>query len=285
MKNKTIIITGGSDGIGKATARLLKEKAANVVIIGRSPEKTKAVGRELGVPYYIADFTKLSEVQELGKKLYDEYPQIDILFNNAGGIYGEREVTVDGFEKTLQINHLSHFLLTNILLNRLIESKATIINTSSIGNSGLSRLDINDLNMEKKYSNARAYGNAKLMNILFTKEFNRRYGKTGVSMVAFHPGNVLTSFGSDATGPIKLMYKFAMRSKLVKKMLVMIQPEQGADTAVWLATTTPSKDWQPGEYYYKREIAKAHKFAYEEAIAHSLWEQSEKMTGSKFPSL
>lgn len=284
MKDKTVIITGASDGIGRAIARQLKEKGANVVVIGRSPEKTKAVGKELNVPYYIADFTKLDEVRELGKKLKDEYPQIDVLFNNAGGIYGKRVVTVDGFEKTFQINHLAHFLLTDILFDTLAKSKATVIKTSSVGNSGLNKLDINDLKMEKKYSNTSAYGNAKLENILFAKEFNRRYGKTGISMVAFHPGNVLSSFAAGADGFIHTMYQFAVKFKFAQKLFAMIQPEEATDTPVWLATTTPGKDWKPGEYYYKRKITKAHKMAYDEAIARSLWEQSEKMAGVKYPT-
>ena len=128
-RNKIIVITGASDGIGKAAARELKAKGAKVVIVGRSPEKTKAVARELDVAYYIADFSKLSDVRELGEKLHAAYPRIDVLVNNAGGIFGERELTVDGFEKTMQVNHLSHFLLTKLLLNTLIASNATVINT------------------------------------------------------------------------------------------------------------------------------------------------------------
>ncbi|MFD0896574.1 SDR family NAD(P)-dependent oxidoreductase [Loigolactobacillus binensis] len=279
MTEKTVIITGGSDGIGKAAARLLKEQGAQVVIVGRSPQKTKAVGTALKVPYYIADFTKLAEVRALGNQLHAKYPQIDVLFNNAGGVYGKREVTVDGFEKTFQINYLAHFLLTDILLDTLIASQATIINTSSIGNSGLSKLDINDLNLETKYSRTRAYGNAKLEVILFAKEFNRRYGQKGVSMVAFHPGNVVTNFGAESPGMMHVMYH-----TFVQKLMGMIPPEKGADTAIWLATTTPGKDWQPGEYYYKRKIAKAHKLAYDKDIARSLWTQSEEMIGERYPT-
>lgn len=131
MDKKTIIITGASSGIGKAAAKLLKEKGHEVVIVGRSPERTKAVGEELGVDYYIADFTKLNDVRELGQKLHDKYPRIDVLINNAGGIYQkEHTVTEDGYEKTFQICHLAHFLLTGILLDTLIASRATVINTS-----------------------------------------------------------------------------------------------------------------------------------------------------------
>ena len=285
MDKKTIIITGASSGIGKAAAKLLKEKGHEVVIVGRSPERTKAVGEELGVDYYIADFTKLNDVRELGQKLHDKYPRIDVLINNAGGIYRDkREVTVDGNERTFQTCHLAHFLLTNILLDTLIESKASIINTSSVGAAGLSKLDIHDLNLEKKYANTIAYGNAKLEVTLFAKEFNRRYGKLGVSMASFHPGNVLTNFASEADGFIHSMYSLALKSKIMQALFAMIGPEEGADTLVWLATTEPGKDWQPGNYYYKRRITKTHKLADDPVVAKSLWEQSETMTGCKYPT-
>ena len=286
MDKKTIIITGASSGIGKAAAKLLKEKGHEVVIVGRSPERTKAVGEELGVDYYIADFTKLNDVRELGQKLHDKYPRIDVLINNAGGIYRDkREVTVDGNERTFQICHLAHFLLTNILLDTLIESKASIINTSSVGAAGLSKLDIHDLNLEKKYANTIAYGNAKLEVTLFAKEFNRRYGKLGVNMVSFHPGNVLTNFASEADGFIHSIYSLALKSKIMQALFAMIGPEEGADTLVWLATTEPGKDWQPGNYYYKRKIARTHKLADDPATAKSLWEQSEKLCGVTYPVL
>ncbi|MBQ6610569.1 MAG: SDR family NAD(P)-dependent oxidoreductase [Oscillospiraceae bacterium] len=286
MDKKTIIITGASSGIGKAAAKLLKEKGHEVVIVGRSPERTKAVGEELGVDYYIADFTKLNDVRELGQKLHDKYPRIDVLINNAGGIYRDkREVTVDGNERTFQTCHLAHFLLTNILLDTLIESKASIINTSSVGAAGLSKLDIHDLNLEKKYANTIAYGNAKLEVTLFAKEFNRRYGKLGVNMVSFHPGNVLTNFASEADGFIHSMYSLALKSKIMQALFAMIGPEEGADTLVWLATTEPGKDWQPGNYYYKRKIARTHKLADDPATAKSLWEQSEKLCGVTYPVL
>lgn len=283
MNGKTVIVTGASDGIGKAIATQMKTNGYQVVIVGRSPEKTMAVGKELKVPYYVADFTRLDEVRKLGQALKEKYPEIHILFNNAGGIYGKRVVTVDGFEKTFQINHLAHFLLTQILFDNLVAGHATVINTSSVGNSGLSKLDINDLNMEKKYSNTSAYGNAKLEGILFTKEFTKRYGDSGVSMVAFHPGNVLSNFASGAEGFIHTMYSFALRSKIVQRIFSMILPEQGADTGVWLATTQPGKDWQPGQYYYKRKITKPDKLANDPEVARSLWEQSEQMADVIYP--
>ena len=286
MEKKTVIITGASSGIGKAAAKQLKAKGADVVIVGRDPGKTKAVGEALNVPYYVADFTDLAQVRKLGETLRAAYPRIDVLINNAGGIYRDkREVTKDGFERTFQTCHLSHFLLTNILLDNLIESKAAVINTSSVGAAGLSKLDINDLNLEKKYSNTAAYGNAKLEVTLFAKEFNRRYGKLGVNMVSFHPGNVLTNFASEADGFIHSMYSLALKSKIMQALFAMIGPDEGADTLVWLTSTEPGKDWQPGNYYYKRRITKTHKLADDPVVAKSLWEQSEKLCGVTYPVL
>lgn len=273
MRDKTIIITGASDGIGLAAAKSLKKKGTNVILVGRSPEKTKAAATKLGTPYYIADFAKLSEVRDLAKELRVKYPHIDVLVNNAGGIFRERELTEDGYEKTMQVNHLAHFLLTNLLIDNLKASRAIIINTSSIANSVFARLDINDLNMEKKYSPNAAYGNAKLENILFTKELNRRYGDAGISAVAFHPGNVATSFALDSTSFLRFIY----HSRL-KGLTGLITPEKGADTLVWLATSKPGRDWQPGQYYYRRSITKTNKLASDPSIADSLWKQSERMT-------
>lgn len=278
MQDKIVIITGASDGIGKATARILREQKAYVVIVGRSLEKTKALAQELDSPYFVADFSKLDDVRKLGRKLKETYPRIDVLMNNAGGIFNARELTVDGFEKTMQVNHLAHFLLTNILLDNLIASKPIVINTSSVANQYLSKLDVDDLNMEKKHSRYSAYGNAKLENILFTKEFHRRYGKTGISMAAFHPGTIATNFAAGSSGIMRLVYQTPLR-----KVFGLLTVEEGVDTGVWLATTKPGRDWQPGEYYYKRKITKTHKFAYDETIAKSVWEQSERMVNANYP--
>lgn len=272
IHEKTIIITGASDGIGLEAARELKKQGANVVIVGRSPKKTKAAGKELAVPYFITDFTRLEEVRTLAASLKKAYPRIDVLANNAGGLFGDREVTVDGFEKTMQVNHLAHFLLTTLLMDTLIKSKATIINTSSVANSLLGDFNIDDLNMKKKYTAGKAYGNAKLENILFTKELNRLYGKKAISAVAFHPGGVATNFGNEAIGLVKFIYHSPL-----KKYLGLITPAKGADTLVWLATTEPRKDWTPGEYYVKRKIAKANNKAYDPKLATSLWKQSAAM--------
>ncbi len=273
VPERTIVITGASDGIGAAAARSLHSLGNRVVVVGRSPEKTAAVARELGgADYLLADFARLDDVRALAATLLERYPRIDVLANNAGGIMGRREETVDGHEKTLQVNHLAPFLLTNLLLDRLRESNATVINTSSVANSIFAHFDMDDLDAGRRYSPNRAYGNAKLANILFTRELDARYRNDGIATAAFHPGGVATSFASDSTSIMRVMYRTVLNRFL-------ISPEQGAETLVWLATAAPGQDWQTGKYYYKCKISTANKDAYDAALSARLWEESARMVG------
>ncbi|MCC9196515.1 SDR family NAD(P)-dependent oxidoreductase [Arthrobacter sp. zg-Y820] len=272
MSERTIVITGASDGIGAAAARSLRSLGNRVVVVGRSPEKTAAVARELDSDYLLADFARLDDVRALAETLLERYPRIDVLANNAGGIMGKREETVDGHEKTLQVNHLAPFLLTNLLLDRLTKSGASVINTSSVANSLFAHFDVDDLEARRKYSPNRAYGNAKLANILFTRELDARYRGQGISAAAFHPGGVASSFAAGSTSTMRVMYRTALNRFL-------ISPDQGAQTLVWLATSVPGEDWQSGKYYYKRKISTANKDAYDAALATRLWNQSAAMVG------
>lgn len=272
VSNRTIVITGASDGIGAAAARALHNLGNRVVVVGRSPEKTAAVARELDCDYLVADFARLDDVRSLAGTLLERYPRIDVLVNNAGGIMGSREETVDGHEKTLQVNHLAPFLLTNLLLERLIDSRASVINTSSVANSVFAHFDIDDLEARRKYTPNLAYGNAKLANILFTRELDTRYRADGISTAAFHPGAVATSFAKGSTSIMRVMYRTILNRFL-------ISPDQGARTLLWLATTEPGHDWQQGKYYYKCKISTANKDAYDAALATRLWNESARMVG------
>jgi NAD(P)-dependent dehydrogenase (short-subunit alcohol dehydrogenase family) len=266
MSERTIVITGASDGIGAAAARALSASGDRVVIVGRSPERTAAIAAELGAEHLIADFTDLAEVRTLAAELLRRYPRIDVLANNAGGIMGDRELTVDGNEKTFQVNHLAPFLLTTLLMDRLLESRATVINTSSAANR-FGRLNLDDLGNERKYSANKAYGDAKLANILFTKELHRRYSGRGIVTAAFHPGVVATSFSTGSTSIMRFVYQ-----TMLKRML--ISPEKGADTLVWLASTAAGVDWQSGEFYEKRRVQTANRQAADAGLATALWERS-----------
>ena len=272
MTGRTIVITGASDGLGAAAAKRLSRSGENVVVVGRSPQKTKAVATELGADFMLADFAELAQVRALAEELLARYPRIDVLANNAGGFMGEREVTVDGHEKTFQVNHLAPFLLTTVLLDRLIESQASVLNTSSMGNRLFGHVNIDDLNAERGYRARKAYGDAKLENILFTKELDRRYHAAGISTAAFHPGSVASNFGSESgSRMIRMVYHTPL------KHLSLNSPEKGSDLLVWLACATPGEDWTSGEYYSGHSIAKANKQAYDAELARELWDRSAAM--------
>lgn len=271
---KTILITGASDGIGAAAARALVERGHRVVVIGRSPEKTSAVAEELGVPSHCADFTHFADVRRLAREVAAAYDRIDVLANNAGGICGERQRTVDGFEWTFQVNHLAPFLLTRLLMPVLVASRATVIQTSSAAARLTGQVDLADLEHASDFTPERAYGTAKLANILFTIELDRRYGGAGVSAAAFHPGVVASNFASTATGLARHLYGSSLARRLMRSV------DAGAAQLVWLAEGTPGKDWQSGGYYEKfRRARRVHPQVKDPEVARRLWECTEVLLG------
>ena len=271
---KTVVITGASDGIGAAAARELARRGAQVVVVGRSPEKTEAIAREVGAPYHVADFADLAQVRRLAAEIDAAYPHVHVLANNAGGIMGERRLTGDGFEMTFQVNHLGGFLLTHLLMPKLLADRATVVQTASQAARVFSAYDPDDLQNSRSYRPHRAYGNAKLENILFTRELQRRYGDQGLTAVAFHPGVVGTNFASDTS----TFLRFAYHTPGLKRLLT-ISPEKGADQLVWFATTGPEAGWQPGEYHEKRKVARTARAAYDDVLARRLWDDSLAMLG------
>ena len=270
MTGRIIVITGASDGLGAAAAQRLSRSGEHVVVVGRSPQKTEAVATPLNADYFIADFADLTQVRELANQLLSRYPHIDVLANNAGGIMSsERVTTIDGHEKTFQVNHLAPFLLTTLLLDRLIESGASVINTSSVGNRLFGHIDITDLDHQRSFKAQKAYGDAKLANILFTKELHRRYHSSGISTAAFHPGPVASNFGAEAgNGLLNFVYQSPLKN------FALINAEQGSDQLVWLASATPGVDWTSGEYYAKHKPGRPNKQAFDSALAEQLWDRS-----------
>lgn len=270
---RTIVITGASDGIGAAAARQLHDIGEDVVVVGRNPDKTRRVADALGVRSFVADFSDLAQVRELAASLAAEFPRIDVLANNAGGIFAERALTTDGFEVTFQVNHLAPFLLTNLLRETLIASRASVIQTSSAAARLFSRFDIDDLQGERRYSASAAYGNAKLANVLFTKELNRRFGDAGLSSVAYHPGVIASSFGSTSSGSWKFLYGGALAERFLPSTDV------GGARLTWLALGKPGVDWQPGGFYANNKPAKTHRRADDPALARLLWDRSAELAG------
>ncbi|WP_207345353.1 SDR family NAD(P)-dependent oxidoreductase [Arthrobacter sp. E3] len=276
MDQRTIIVTGASSGIGEAAARMLAQTGDRIVVIGRSAKRTHAVAADIGADCFVADFSSLEQVHVLATALKETYPRIDVLVNNAGAIMGRRGLTEDGHEKTFQINHLAPYLLTRLLENVLLASHTKIINTSSVAHQIYARLDIDDLESAQKYSSNRAYGNAKLANILFTTELHRRFNTRGLSAAAFHPGGVATNFSAGSGSYLRFIYGSGMRS-------YMLTPAQGAQTLVWLAIGEPGLDWSSGGYYAKSRKARTSRQAKDPELACQLWQRSEEMLGTWLP--
>lgn len=266
---KTIVITGASDGIGAAAARRLHADGHRVVVVGRDPDKTAAVAREIHGDWHVADFTRLDEVRRLAATLSDEYPRIDVLANNAGGVFGGKTITVDGHEKTFQVNHLAPYLLTTLLLDTLLRSRATVVQTSSVAARLYGRLDLGDIDDPDRYSPDKAYGDAKLANILFTRELHRRYHDDGLDAAAFHPGFIASSFASDTTSLRMRMVYNPLGRRLIRS------PDRGADQLVWMSQTSAGDAWESGAYYESRHAARrSSPQASDAGLALGLWELS-----------
>ncbi len=268
MTRRTIVITGASDGIGAAASRRLCQDGEKVVVIGRAEGKTRALATELGADWFVADFADLSQVRALTLSLRSEYPRIDVLANNAGGMNAKLEMTVDGYEKTYQIDYLAPFLLTNQLLDLLIDSRAAVLNTSSSSQKLLRKITIDDLLNTHLHSPSKAYALSKLAVILFSNELHRRYHHAGLSAAAFHPGYVKSNFGP-ASGSRFLTF---MLNTPVGR--AWPPAERGADQLVWLASGKPGIDWQSGKYYSRQRISKANPQAYDPELARELWDRS-----------
>ena len=278
--NKVIVLTGASDGIGAAAARRLHAAGHTVVVVGRSAEKTRAVAHELKVDSHVADFTRLDDVERLAGELRTAYPRIDVLANNAGGVFGTRAKTVDGYEKTFQVNHLAPFLLTRRLLDTLVASRASVLQTSSTVRFA-KEIHLDDLDHDRDYDPVQAYQAAKLENILFTTELHRRYQADGLSAASFYPGNVATNFASDTTSPVMRIVRRLGHFPALGRLL-LTTPDQGADQIVWLAEGTPGTDWQSGSYYYKREASTPRNpQAVDADLARRLWERSEELLAGR----
>ncbi|MET0304220.1 MAG: SDR family NAD(P)-dependent oxidoreductase [Microbacteriaceae bacterium] len=275
MTDRTIVVTGASDGIGAAAARAFADQGDRVVVIGRDPGKVEAVSSELGADSHVADFAELDQVRALADALLATCPRIDVLANNAGGIFSSsRTTTVDGHETTFQVNYLAPFLLTALLTERLVEHRGIVVNTSSVGNRLFGKLDLDDLENARGYKANKAYGDAKLAQILHARELQRRYGDRGLAAASFHPGNISTNFAHGAGVPA--MFRLAYCTPLRH---VLRSPAHGADTLVWLASSTPGVDWEPGEYYIDRKPGRANEQAHDPVLAAALWERSAAMVG------
>jgi NAD(P)-dependent dehydrogenase (short-subunit alcohol dehydrogenase family) len=272
MPGKTIIITGASDGIGASAVRQLHATGEHVVVVGRSPQKTEAVAAELGVDHFVSDFSELKQVRALADELLERYPQIDVLANNAGGMLATEHPTVDGHESVLQVNYLAPFLLTTLLMDRLIESRAAVISTSSASQSLIRDITVDDLLHTERFRPTRAYAMSKIAITLFIRELHRRYAASGVTGAAFHPGWVDSNFGPASSSRFIALFQATKIGRIIGKT-----PDEGCDQLVWLARTEGDRDWRSGEYYVKRQAAKAHHLVADPIATQALWDRTAEL--------
>jgi NAD(P)-dependent dehydrogenase (short-subunit alcohol dehydrogenase family) len=277
MKEKTCLITGATSGLGKATALALAKKGMEVLIAGRDAERTETTAQWLkqksgnpAVSFYLADLSSLASIRQLAAEVKRSHARLDVLVNNAGGIFAKREVTVDGFERTWATNHLAYFVLTQELLEPLKASRpARIVNVASIAHLD-AVLDFGDLQGEKNYGAMRAYSLSKLANIMFTYALARRMQGTGVTANCLHPGLVGTNFGQQGGSWIKWLMTAARP--------FLTPPGRGAKTSIYLASS-PKVEGVSGNYYEKCRAIKSSALSYDTALQERLWDVTEKMAG------
>jgi retinol dehydrogenase 12 len=277
MKDKVVLITGGTSGIGAVTARGLAGMGATTIIVGRNPQKADLKAKEIRsatgnerVSALSADLSSQAEVRRLAEVFQSQYKRLDVLINNAGAAFMRREISPDGIEMTFALNHLSYFLLSHLLLDLLEASKpARIINVSSEAHRGL-RLNLADLENQKSYSGWKAYGQSKLANLYFTYGLAATLHDTGVSVNALHPGFVATNFGKNNRGFYSSLMGLAQ--------IAAITPEEGAQTSLHLASS-PKVEGITGQYFLKCQPVPSSPISHDMSAARKLWDCSLEMTG------
>ncbi len=278
MVQKRVIVSGATDGIGLISARRLAETGAEVGLIARNADKGADVVQRLraetgnpAIHFFKADLSRLDDVRAVSDEIGSVFPTLDVLLNNAGAMFMGRQLSEDGFEMTFALNHLSVFLLTNLLLDKLKASdSARVVTVASVAHRG-SDLDFSDLDGQNgRYSGWRAYQRSKLANILFTRELSRRLQGSGVTATCLHPGFVASRFGENNGLALNLLFKAGK--------VFAISPEKGAETSVFLATSDDVAG-HSGGYYTRKKLTTPSQQARNDETARQLWERSAEMTG------
>ena len=289
MAGRVCVVTGASSGIGKATSVALAGLGATVVLVCRDRIRGEAAmadvaavaaaaavadvaavaGESARPSLELADLSSMEQVRSLATRLA-ALARIDVLINNAGLVVARRQLTADGFELSLAVNHLAPFLLTNLLLPRLTASApARVVTVSSIVHRA-AMLDVNDLQCEHRYLAMLAYANSKLANVLFTRELARRLDGSKVTANCLHPGTVRTRFGD--TGALWLRLGLAVGGGVLRT------PESGAATSVYLASA-PEMAGQTGGYYVNAKRRHPSRKARDDVLGRQLWDASARLTG------
>jgi NAD(P)-dependent dehydrogenase (short-subunit alcohol dehydrogenase family) len=282
MKNSAdlrAVVTGANSGVGRSATELLASAGASVVMVCRSEERGRAALEAVrrrssfsNVQLEVADLSSLSSVRDLASRLAG-LGAVDVLVNNAGVYRARREVTKDGFEMTMAVNHLGHFLLTNLLLEQLAEAGGRVINVSSDGHrSGdLKQAPLEDILTGRiPFKGLQAYADSKLANVLFAFELSRRMGHAGLTAAALHPGVLATRIWNQNLNALSLMMR-AFKP-------FMKRPSTGGKAVCRLAVDSAAVDMD-GRYFHVEEESKAADQAYDQDLAEELWNESVRLTG------
>jgi len=277
MRGKVVVITGATSGIGLVAAEKLAAKGARIVMVARSRpraeaalERVGAAGPGLSHTVHYADLSSIAEMKRVAAEIAAAEPRVDVLINNAGALFSTRQVTADGLEMTFATNHMSYFVVTLGLEERLRETPgARVVNTSSDAHKG-ARLNFDDLQSAQRYRGFPNYGRSKLCNILFTRELARRWRDTGITVNCLHPGFVATRFGDQSGGAFQRVIGFAK--------LFAISEEKGAETIIYLASSDEVAK-TTGAYFYKCRAVEPTKEARDDASAKRLWDESVRLAG------
>ena len=276
MKQKVCVITGASEGIGKATLFKLAKHGMRLIAIGRNEAKLSSLAQYINTSFpgsffefVLADLAQMSQVRKAASEILSRYGRIDILINNAGAYYAERNENEEGLELTFALNHLSYFLLTLSLLPAIESSPfARIINVSSAAHRWVN-LNLNDLQMQHHYSGLLAYGRSKLMNILFTYELAEKLKDSHVTVNCLHPGFVASKFGHNNQGWIGKFFQ-------VRQELFGVDTDKGSETSTYLATSD-ELNHTTGLYFKRCKPIKSSSLSYSSKLAKSLFAQSNEL--------
>lgn len=277
LLGKTILISGATGGIGKVAALRLADMGASVAVVGRSAQRVDetvaAIRQSTGndtVEGWAADLSIQSEIHRLADAFSQKHDRLDVLLNNAGGVFTSRQESTDGIEMTFALDHLNYFLLTNLMLGLLkAADRARVVSVSSMAHAG-GHINFDDLEAKRSFSSWGAYSQAKLANVLFTYELARRVEGTNITANTLHPGFVATNFGRSNGGFAAWVFRLSQ--------IAAISPEEGAQTSIYLASS-PEVERVTGKYFDKKQPKTSSRESYDQTVAAKLWEISQQMTG------
>jgi len=280
MKSKVCLVTGATSGIGKVTALELARRGATVVAVGRDAAKgaalvaeIKAAAQHVDVHFMRCDLSSQASIRALAAAFTARFYRLDVLVNNAGAIFGERRLTVDGIEMTFATNHLAYFLLTNLLLDVIVASGAARIVSVASTAHHRSPFDLDDLQFERRpYSMMGAYGASKLANVAWSAELARRLQGTRVTANCLHPGVIASGFGKEGNAFIR------HGIRIVAPFL--LSPEKGAATTIYLARSR-EVEGVTGKYFDKQKPVACSPVALEAETRRRLWLISEQLTAQR----